>query len=60
MKDTDLLKDYYRKTAHLYDSLQIHNRDEHHIALLFLSGYLLDLGVKSLLDVGTGTGRALA
>jgi len=59
MKSLDLLKDYYKNTARHYDSLQISNRDEHHIALLILAGYLLDSSINSILDVGTGTGRAL-
>jgi ubiquinone/menaquinone biosynthesis C-methylase UbiE len=59
MKNTELLKNYYKKTAHSYDLLQVHDKDEHHVALLFLAGYLLNSDVSSILDVGTGTGRAL-
>ncbi|AFZ44939.1 Methyltransferase type 11 [Halothece sp. PCC 7418] len=57
--DESQLKDYYRQTASNYDQMQVHQDDEHHNALKILLGYALDQELTSILDVGTGTGRAL-
>lgn len=51
--------DYYARTAQTYDEAQIGEQDEHQFALALLRG-LIDLyGIRSVLDVGAGTGRAL-
>ena len=52
-------RDYYDSTVDRYDSMHVHEEDEHHRALEFLSAWLPSLGVRHTLDVGTGTGRAL-
>lgn len=57
--DDALLKDYYRQTANNYDRMQVHEEDEHQNALKTILGYALDHKCQSILDVGTGTGRAL-
>lgn len=53
-------REYYAKTARIYDELQASNLlDEHYVATAALAG-LMDLyNIQSLLDVGCGTGRSL-
>ena len=51
--------DYYARTANSYDALHVHENDEHYIALRYVSSLANSLDAKSLLDVGTGTGRAV-
>lgn len=50
---------YYTNTASCYDSTQLHTQDEHYNALMFLRGVIAEKQYSSLLDVGSGTGRAL-
>jgi ubiquinone/menaquinone biosynthesis C-methylase UbiE len=53
-------RDYYRRTANEYDHVQISSDDEHAIALGWMVSLIEQKGYLSLLDVGSGTGRALA
>ncbi|MBD2690199.1 class I SAM-dependent methyltransferase [Anabaena catenula] len=55
----EILKDYYSKKANDYDKLQLHENDEHHNALKLLLGLIINEDFRTVLDVGTGTGRAL-
>jgi SAM-dependent methyltransferase len=50
---------YYAATAQHYDAAHVHGGDEHYFALAFMLGALDFLGVTSVLEVGSGTGRAL-
>jgi len=50
---------YYADTAHRYDSMHVHQDDEHSFALRFMISIIEQYGVKSILDVGCGTGRGL-
>lgn len=60
MKNHILIKrEYYTKTAELFDSWQIAEGDEHDIALNYISMLCKGLQVRSILDVGAGTGRAV-
>jgi ubiquinone/menaquinone biosynthesis C-methylase UbiE len=54
-----LQRQYYEETASSYDDAHVTERDEHHFALSFMLSVLDDLGVQSILDVGSGTGRAV-
>lgn len=56
----DIQRAYYARTAHLYDEWHVLKGDEHFRALHLLSSYVELLGVRSALDVGTGTGRGVA
>src|ERR1700730_4892970 len=50
---------YYERTAASYDATHVRVGDEHFVAAQYLS-YLVDgLNIRSLLDVGAGTGRAI-
>lgn len=51
--------DYYARTADSYDALQIDPADEHAIALAWMAALIEQRGYLSVLDVGSGTGRAL-
>lgn len=52
-------RDYYAAHAARYDSNHIRHGDEHHFALGFMVGALEYVGVESVLDIGSGTGRVL-
>jgi ubiquinone/menaquinone biosynthesis C-methylase UbiE len=51
---------YYAETAKSYDALHVAYDDEHFVALSWLSGVIAHHGISSVLDVGSGTGRAPA
>lgn len=57
--DVERQRRYYAGTAHLYDSMHLNKKDEHFLALSFLISSFEYLGIKSVLDIGAGTGRAL-
>jgi ubiquinone/menaquinone biosynthesis C-methylase UbiE len=52
-------EEYYKKTYTNYDEKHLFEKDEHHLALSHLIGVLNFYNINSILDVGTGTGRAL-
>lgn len=51
--------DYYELTGADYDALHVHQGDEHYLALAYLSTIIDLVGATSVLDVGSGTGRAI-
>lgn len=55
----DIQAGYYARTANEYDSRHIVGATEHEFALAILLGALDYLDARSLLDVGSGTGRVL-
>jgi SAM-dependent methyltransferase len=57
--EVNLQRKYYAETAAKYDAMQISDQDEHQFALAILSAIIEYHGIKSVLDVGSGTGRAL-
>lgn len=54
----EIQRQYYAGRAPAYDAAHV-THDEHYFALGVLDGLLDQLGVTSVLDVGSGTGRAL-
>lgn len=52
-------RDYYARTAQDYDGVHVRDDDEHGFALSFLIAAAGQLGIRSVLDVGCGTGRGL-
>jgi ubiquinone/menaquinone biosynthesis C-methylase UbiE len=56
---TQQQRDYYAETASAYESMHVKPGDEHFIALEYLAALLHVVRAKSVLDVGTGTGRAI-
>lgn len=57
-KENDLQREYYAKTAKDYDEMHLFEA-EHEFALSVLSGLLSYYNIRSLLDVGAGTGRVI-
>jgi SAM-dependent methyltransferase len=52
-------REYYERTAHLYDAAHVRDGDEHYLALRYIDGFFDALGISSALDVGCGTGRGI-
>jgi len=50
---------YYRETAKEYESSHVAPGDEHFVALRYVDALMAMLGVHTVLDVGTGTGRSI-
>ena len=50
---------YYSETASQYDSMHLCENDEHFFALSFMVAALDYLDIHSILDIGSGTGRAV-
>jgi ubiquinone/menaquinone biosynthesis C-methylase UbiE len=51
--------EYYRATAAHYDGMHLAESDEHSLALRYVAAYIREFEMHSVLDVGTGTGRAI-
>lgn len=58
-EDARIQRAYYERTADRYDEWHVAPGDEHYRALHFISGFVDMLGLRSALDVGTGTGRGM-
>jgi ubiquinone/menaquinone biosynthesis C-methylase UbiE len=56
---TQRQQDYYAETAPIYESMHVQPGDEHFIALEYATALLNVVRAKSVLDVGSGTGRAI-
>jgi len=54
-----LQRSYYASTAHRYDGMHVSEKDEHSFALTILAALMKFNRFDSVLDVGSGTGRAL-
>lgn len=57
--ESKIQADYYTKTAAKCDGMHLEKYDEHYFALSVMVGMLNYLNVKSILDIGSGTGRAI-
>lgn len=55
----EIQRRYYADTANRYDEIHGDSNVEHSFALQFMISVARYLGVRSILDVGSGTGRAL-
>ncbi|MDB9375004.1 class I SAM-dependent methyltransferase [Nodularia sphaerocarpa] len=58
--EEEIQRRYYAETAYNYDQLHVYEKDTHYFALCFMVGAMEFLNVKSILDVGAGTGRSIA
>lgn len=58
IKEVEMQRRYYAQTASDYDAMHA-NEAEHLLALSLLIASFDYLGVKSILDIGSGTGRAI-
>jgi len=52
-------RSYYAKMANIYESMHVNEQDAHFFALNFLVASLNYLKIESVLDIGSGTGRAV-
>lgn len=60
MDDVQAIKQrYYAGNAPDFDGMHIWPGDEHYISLTHVSNFITTLGIKSILDIGAGTGRGL-
>lgn len=57
--EIEIQRGYYAETANKYDSMHLDENDEHFFALSLLVGAIDYLGIHSILDLGSGTGRAV-
>ncbi len=55
----EIQRDYYARTAGRYDEIHLDESGEHYFALRFMISMVGFLGIESILDVGSGTGRCL-
>lgn len=58
-KAVEIQRLYYTQTAGFYENRHVHPDDEHQVALKYMSALVKALGCRSILDVGSGTGRVL-
>jgi ubiquinone/menaquinone biosynthesis C-methylase UbiE len=56
---TQQQQEYYTETASAYESMHVQPGDEHFVALEYVAALLSVVRAKSVLDVGSGTGRAI-
>ena len=57
--DVELQRRYYSRTASRYHAAHVRDPSEHDLALALLLGMLDYFEIQSILDVGSGTGRAI-
>lgn len=58
--EAEIQQRYYAETSHMYNDLHVSEKGEHEFALGFLAATAYHLEAKSILDVGSGTGRAVS
>jgi len=58
-KDVAIQRAYYADTAENYDARHLAESGEHVFALHFMMSAMEHFGFRSILDIGSGTGRAL-
>ena len=57
--DVEIQRDYYTRTADMYDQWHAEGNDPHSLPMALLGGLCQRHGYRSVLDVGAGTGRLL-
>lgn len=58
-KEIEIQKLYYQQTAAQYDEMHVNDKVPHAMALAYLIGIIDYLDIKSILDIGSGTGRVI-
>jgi ubiquinone/menaquinone biosynthesis C-methylase UbiE len=58
-QEIDIQRQYYAQTASLYDEVHVEKEQEHILALHLLASYIEFYQIRSVLDVGAGTGRTV-
>ncbi len=59
LDEVRIQREYYVKTASNYDDMHTNEGDENSFAMHVMFGAATFLGVKTVLDIGSGTGRTL-
>lgn len=60
VSEAEIQRRYYAETSHKYNEMHVDSKGEHEFALALLSATIDHLEAKSVLDLGSGTGRAIA
>ena len=58
-KEVQIQRHYYAQTANSYDEMHLAQDQEHILALHLLASYIEFYQIRSVLDVGAGTGRTV-
>jgi SAM-dependent methyltransferase len=58
--EVEIQRKFYSKTAHQYNKIHDNEKGEHYFALTFMSSIIDYLDIKSILDIGSGTGRVIS
>jgi ubiquinone/menaquinone biosynthesis C-methylase UbiE len=56
---SEIQRQYYAETADRYDCMHVHAGDEHYFALGVMLAAVDFYAIESVLDIGSGTGRAI-
>ena len=59
-QEVELQRCYYTETAHKYNAMHVHEKDEHYFALCIMLAVVDYFGITSILDIGSGTGRVVS
>jgi ubiquinone/menaquinone biosynthesis C-methylase UbiE len=57
--EAEIQQKYYAENAHKYSEMHDQEKDEHYFALALLVATIDYFGIESILDIGSGTGRAV-
>jgi ubiquinone/menaquinone biosynthesis C-methylase UbiE len=57
--EIEMQRRYYAETASLYDAMHVDTSDEHSFALSFMIAMVDYFEFRSILDIGSGTGRVI-
>jgi SAM-dependent methyltransferase len=60
LSDAEIQQRYYAESAHKYNEWHDVEKSEHYFALSILAANIEYFGIRSILDLGSGTGRAVA
>ena len=58
--EVEIQQKYYAESAHKYNEMHDGEEGEHYFALAMLVAMVNFFGIESILDLGSGTGRAIA
>lgn len=59
-EEVEIQRRYYKETAEQYGDMHMNADDEHYFALSWLAALMEHNNIHSVLDVGSGTGRAVS
>jgi SAM-dependent methyltransferase len=59
LTESDIQRRYYARTAVDYEAMHVGDDDEHALSLAWMLSMVDHFGIRSILDIGSGTGRAV-